>query len=147
MASSYKLFEWHNVCVSWGVLVIFGAHIVLASTDAEADRVFLRNVLGFAAVDAGHGWLIFALPPAEAAIHPAETNSSHELYLMCDNLTTEIATLTRKNLACAQMEKTRWGSICYISLPGGGRIDSTSPNILLLSSSELKLPKQCIHAA
>lgn len=107
--------------------MIFGAHVVLASTDAEADRAFLRDVLGFAAIDAGHGWLIFALPPAEAAIHPAETNSGHELYLMCENLHAEIETLTRKNVTCSTVEEARWGSICYISLPGGGRIGLYQP--------------------
>ncbi|NYF50180.1 VOC family protein [Tunturiibacter gelidoferens] len=66
--------------------MIFGAHVVLYSTDPAADRAFLRDVLGLASVDAGHGWLIFALPPAEVAIHPAEANGRHELYLMCNDL-------------------------------------------------------------
>ena len=65
--------------------MIHGAHVILYSTDAEADRAFFRDVLEYPSVDAGHGWLIFALPPAELAVHPAES-SSHELYLMCDDL-------------------------------------------------------------
>lgn len=64
--------------------MITGTHLILYSTNADADRAFLRGTLGFPHVDAGHGWLIFALPPAEAAIHPAETAGRHELYLMCD---------------------------------------------------------------
>ena len=66
--------------------MISGAHIVLYSKDAEADRAFFRDVLLFPSVDAGHGWLIFALPPAEAAFHPSDRNGPHELYLMCDDL-------------------------------------------------------------
>ena len=66
--------------------MIFGSHVILYSSDAEADRAFFRDILGFDSVDAGHGWLIFALPPAEAAIHPAEGSPSSELYFMCDNL-------------------------------------------------------------
>jgi len=66
--------------------MISGAHVVLYSKDAEADRVFFRDVLGFSAVDAGDGWLIFALPPAEAAIHPSDRNGAQEFYFMCDDL-------------------------------------------------------------
>jgi len=73
--------------------MISGAHIILCSKDAEADRRFFRDVLGFKSVDAGHGWLIFALPPAEAAFHPAEESGAHELYLMCDDVKAEIAAL------------------------------------------------------
>jgi catechol 2,3-dioxygenase-like lactoylglutathione lyase family enzyme len=64
--------------------MISGAHVVVYSKDAEADRAFFRDVLGFKSVDAGHGWLIFALPPAEAAFHPSTENGPHELYFMCD---------------------------------------------------------------
>ena len=73
--------------------MISGAHIVLYSKDAEADRAFFRDLLGFKYVDAGHGWLIFALPPAEAAVHPSGENGAHELYFMCDDLKAEIALL------------------------------------------------------
>jgi catechol 2,3-dioxygenase-like lactoylglutathione lyase family enzyme len=65
--------------------VISGAHVIVYSKDAEADRAFFRDVLGFASVDAGHGWLIFALPPAEAAFHPVEDNERTELYFMCED--------------------------------------------------------------
>ena len=66
--------------------MISGAHVVIYSKDAEADRAFFRDVLGFKSVDAGHGWLIFALPPGEAAFHPSADNGLHELYFMCDGL-------------------------------------------------------------
>ena len=99
--------------------MISGAHFVINSTDAEADRTFFRDVLGFKHVDAGHGWLIFALPPAEAAFHPAEKNGGHALYLMCDDLKAEMAALATKNITCSEVQEARWGSITRIRLPGG----------------------------
>ena len=76
--------------------MIFGAHIVLYSKNADADRAFFRDILGLKSVDAGHGWLIFALPPAEAAFHPSDENGLHELFFMCDDLTAEMASSRRK---------------------------------------------------
>src|SRR5580698_11237637 len=102
--------------------MIFGAHVIVYSKDAEADRAFLRDVLGFASVDAGHGWLIFALPPAEAAVHPAEENNRHELYFMCDDLKAEIAALEKRGVACSAVHEERWGSVTKITLPGGGEL-------------------------
>jgi catechol 2,3-dioxygenase-like lactoylglutathione lyase family enzyme len=107
--------------------MIFGAHVVIFSKDAEADRAFLRETLGLSSVDAGHGWLIFALPPAEAAVHPAEQNGRHELYLMCDDLKAEIAALQAKGVACSKVHEERWGSITNIRLPGGGEIGLYQP--------------------
>jgi hypothetical protein len=107
--------------------MINGAHVIVYSKDAEADRNFLRDMLGFAHVDAGHGWLIFALPPAEAAFHPAEENGRHELYLMCDDLAAEIVTLSAKGVRCSEVHKERWGSITRIQLPGGGLIGLYEP--------------------
>jgi len=114
-----------------------GAHLVLYSTDAEADRAFLRDVLGFAHVDAGHGWLIFALPPAEAALHPAD-DPTHKgepghamlgahLYLMCDDLNAAIATLKSKGAACGPVSKERWGLRATIKLPSGGELGLYQP--------------------
>jgi catechol 2,3-dioxygenase-like lactoylglutathione lyase family enzyme len=107
--------------------MIFGAHVVVYSKDAEADRAFLRNVLGFRSVDAGHGWLIFALPPAKAAVHPAEENEAQELYLMSDDLNAEIAALKKKNVHCSEARQERWGSITKIRLPGGGDLGLYEP--------------------
>jgi catechol 2,3-dioxygenase-like lactoylglutathione lyase family enzyme len=112
--------------------VIFGAHVIIYSKEAEADRAFLADVLGFSSVDAGHGWLIFALPPAEVAVHPAATyaaddKSRHELYLMCNDLETEISTLAAKGVRCSVVQKERWGSIVRILLPGGGEIGLYQP--------------------
>src|SRR5450432_3600622 len=99
--------------------MIFGAHVIIYSKDAEADRAFLREVLGLKSVDAGRGWLIFALPPAEAAVHPAEENDRHELYFMCDDLYAEISALEKKGVRCSEIQEVRWGSITRIPLPGG----------------------------
>ena len=107
--------------------MISGAHIVLYSKNAEADRGFLRDVLGFKSVDAGHGWLIFAFPPSEAAVHPAEQSVAHELYLMCDDLKAEVATLASKSVQCSPIEEQRWGSITTIPLPGGGKLGLYQP--------------------
>jgi catechol 2,3-dioxygenase-like lactoylglutathione lyase family enzyme len=107
--------------------MIDGAHVVIYSKDAEADRAFFRNILGFASVDAGHGWLIFALPAAELALHPAGENDRHEFYLMCDDLKTEMAALRAKGVECAQVMEERWGSITKIRLPGGGEIGLYEP--------------------
>ena len=101
--------------------MIFGSHMVISSKDADADRAFFRDVLGCESVDAGRGWLIFALPPAEAAVHPSEENGTHELYFLCDNLKAEIESLSNKNVECSEVQEARWGSITKMLLPGGGR--------------------------
>jgi catechol 2,3-dioxygenase-like lactoylglutathione lyase family enzyme len=110
--------------------MIFGAHVIIYSKDAAADRAFLRNVLGFASVDAGHGWLIFALPPAEVAVHPAEENERPELYFMCEDLQAEILALAEKGVKTSEVQEARWGSITKIRLPGGGEAGLYQPKHL-----------------
>jgi catechol 2,3-dioxygenase-like lactoylglutathione lyase family enzyme len=105
--------------------MISGAHVIVYSQDADADRIFFRDVLGFRSVDAGHGWLIFALPPAEAAFHPG--GDKHELYFMCDDLAVEMATLAAKGVVCGEVHQERWGSITTVPLPGGGKIGLYQP--------------------
>jgi catechol 2,3-dioxygenase-like lactoylglutathione lyase family enzyme len=107
--------------------MIFGTHIVVYSKNAGADREFLRDVLGFKSVDAGHGWLIFALPPAEAAFHPSNESGVSEFYLMCDDLEAEMASLTEKGVRFSEVQEARWGSITKMSLPGGGQIGLYQP--------------------
>jgi hypothetical protein len=107
--------------------MIFGAHVVVYSKDAEADRVYFRDVLGFPSDDAGHGWLIFVLPPAEAAFHPTEVDGRQELYLMCDDLHSEIAALAKKGVSYSQVEEARWGSITKFRLPGGSEVGLYQP--------------------
>jgi len=107
--------------------MISGVHIVVFSRDAEADRAFFRDVLGFPHVDAGQGWLIFALPPAEAAVHPTEGREAHQLYLQCDNLKAELARLQGQGIECADVQEAPWGNVTYIRLPGGGQIGLYEP--------------------
>jgi catechol 2,3-dioxygenase-like lactoylglutathione lyase family enzyme len=107
--------------------MISGAHVVLYSENPEADRSFFRDILGFAFLDAGHGWLIFALPTAEAAFHSGDANDRHELLLMCDDLKTTMAALRAKGVECSEIVEAPWGSITKIPLPAGGRIGLYEP--------------------
>jgi catechol 2,3-dioxygenase-like lactoylglutathione lyase family enzyme len=109
--------------------MINGAHVIVHSRDAEADRAFFRDVLGFPHVDAGDGWLIFALPPAEVAVHPAGSGpGSHELYLMCDDVQATVAELTTKGVEFAHPVSDRgWGLLCVLRLPGGGEVGLYEP--------------------
>ena len=107
--------------------MISGAHVIVYTKDADADRAFFRDVLGFDAVDAGHGWLIFRLPPAEAALHPSDKNGPHELYFLCDDLKTEMVALARKGVTCSAVHEERWGSITRIRLASGGEIGLYQP--------------------
>ena len=107
--------------------MINGAHVIIYSTDAEKDKAFFRDVLNFGHVDAGHGWLIFKLPPGELAVHPADTGDKHELYLMCDDLKTEIARLTEAGVPCEAPSEQRWGMLTHLMLPGGGRLGLYQP--------------------
>jgi catechol 2,3-dioxygenase-like lactoylglutathione lyase family enzyme len=102
--------------------MISGAHVIAYSKEAVADRAFFRDLLGFRSVDAGHGWLIFALPPGEAAFHPSEKNGPHELYFLCEDLKSEMATLAKKGVTCSAVQEERWGSVTRIPLPGSGSI-------------------------
>ncbi|MCL6674248.1 VOC family protein [Streptomyces panaciradicis] len=108
--------------------MINGAHMVIHSRDAEADRLFLRDVLGWAYVDAGHGWLIFEAPPAEVACHPTDGDPAHELMLMCDDLDTTVAELTRAGVEFTRSaQDARWGRVTTLRLPGGGEIALYEP--------------------
>jgi catechol 2,3-dioxygenase-like lactoylglutathione lyase family enzyme len=108
--------------------MINGAHVILYSRDAEADRAFLRDVLEYRHVDAGDGWLIFKLPPAEVAVHPADGRESHELYLMCDDVEATVKELTAKGVECTQpVTDEGWGLLTRLRLPGGGEIGMYEP--------------------
>ncbi len=107
--------------------MINGAHVVIYSKDADADRDFLREVVGLPHVDVGHGWLIFALPPAEVAVHPAEIGGSHELYFMCDDVDALVAELGAKGVTCSGIEDAGWGRLTQITLPAGGKLGVYEP--------------------
>jgi catechol 2,3-dioxygenase-like lactoylglutathione lyase family enzyme len=108
--------------------MIRGAHVIIYSTDAEADRAFFRDVLEYPFVDAGHGWLIFALPPAELAVHPAETNGKQELFLMCDDVQVFIAQMADRGFACSDVRRESWGLLTSLTLPGGGALRVYEPS-------------------
>jgi catechol 2,3-dioxygenase-like lactoylglutathione lyase family enzyme len=109
--------------------MISGLHAILYSPDADKVRAFLRDVLGFKSVDAGHGWLIFAAPPAELAAHPTEEGEKphHELYLMCDDLKATMSELAGKGVKFGAITEARWGSVTSIHLPGGGELGLYQP--------------------
>lgn len=107
--------------------MIHGAHVIVYSKDAEADRAFFRDVLKYPFADAGHGWLIFALPPAEIAVHPSDKNDVHEVYLMCDDVHALIDEMKKQRVECSPVEEQRWGSITRVTLPGGGKLGIYQP--------------------
>ena len=110
--------------------MISGAHVIIYSKNAEADRAFFRDVLGFTSVDAGHDWLIFALPPAEAAFHPSDVGDACELYFMCSDLKAEMASLAKKGVSCSAPQEPQWGSVTMVRLPGGGQVGLYQPRHL-----------------
>jgi hypothetical protein len=105
-----------------------GAHVIIYSRSAEADRAFLRDQLGLASVDAGEGWLIFKLPPAEIAVHPTETEPKHELYFMCDNLEEALGRLTGAGAAISTPTSDEgWGLLAQVTLPSGSALSLYEP--------------------
>ena len=119
-------------------MAITGVHFLLYSTNPEADRAFLRDVLEFRSVDAGGGWLIFALPPTELGVHPSsgefvQQHADHNLlgtvmYLMCDDLRAAIESFESKNVKYSKVEEAEWGSKTTIVLPSGGEIGLYQPS-------------------
>jgi len=107
--------------------MITGAHAILYSTDADADRAFLRDVLGFPHVDAGEGWLIFRLPPAEVAVHPSDENDAHELFLMTDDVEALVASMAGRGIAATPISEQGWGRLTQVTLPGGGKLGIYQP--------------------
>lgn len=118
--------------------MINGAHILFYSTDPEADRAFLRDVLELRWVDVGHGWLIFGLPPAEAAMHPMEDGASGQVhgghalmqsvvYFMCDDVKATVAWLESRDAHCTEIEEAPWGLKTTIRLPSGGKVGLYQP--------------------
>jgi len=107
--------------------LITGAHAILYSADAEADRTFLKDLLGTRTVDAGGGWLILGLPPAEVAVHPTDGPPAHELYLMCDDVEATVAELAGRGIALDPVTDQGWGLLTAIHLPGGGTLGLYQP--------------------
>ncbi len=107
--------------------MINGAHSIIYSKDPQADREFLRGVLGLPSVDVGEGWLIFGLPPAEVAVHPGDENDVHELYLMCEDVETLVVALKERRVVCSPVLNRGWGLLTHVNLPGGGRLGIYEP--------------------
>jgi catechol 2,3-dioxygenase-like lactoylglutathione lyase family enzyme len=107
--------------------MINGAHVVIYSRNPDADRAFLRDVLGLPHVDVGGGWLIFGLPPAEVAVHPSDRNDAHEFYLMCADINAFIAGATARGVDCDPVKDEGWGLLSRVRLPGGGLLGIYEP--------------------
>lgn len=107
--------------------MIDGSHVIIYSKDSDADRDFFRDVLGYPYADAGHGWLIFALPPAEVAFHPSESGGSHELYLMCDDMQRFLGEMRARGVPVAAPSEQRWGVLTQVTLPSGGKLGVYEP--------------------
>jgi len=107
--------------------MIHGAHVIIFSKNADADRDFFRDVLKYRSVDGGGGWRIFALPPAEVAVHPSDKNDVHQLYLMCDDVHALIADLKKKKIKCSAVHLERWGSLTHVTLPSGSKLGIYQP--------------------
>lgn len=107
--------------------MINGAHIVVYSRDAEADKAFIKDNLKFPYIDAHQGWLIFKLPPSEMAVHPSDENDRSEFFLMTDDLDAEISALKKAGIACEELSQQSWGRVTRVPLPGGGRLGLYQP--------------------
>jgi hypothetical protein len=107
--------------------MITGAHSIIYSTNPEADRAFLRDVLQLTHVDVGDGWLIFGLPPAEVAVHPSQKNDLHEFYFMCDDIEAFGVEMEKKSVTCGPVQDMGWGLLSELTLPGGGKIGVYQP--------------------
>ena len=107
--------------------MLTGAHSIIYSKRPEADRAFLRDVLGLPHVDVGEGWLIFGLPPAEVAVHPSGENDVHEFYLMCEDVEELVTRLKARRVACAPVRDLGWGLLTQVTLPGGGKLGIYQP--------------------
>ncbi|HEY9229796.1 MAG TPA: hypothetical protein VIP11_24305 [Gemmatimonadaceae bacterium] len=107
--------------------MITGVHAIIYSQKADAVRAFFRDVLGRPSVDAGHGWLIFALPPAELGVHPSDDAEVHELYLMCDDLEATIAELTAKGVKTGPVSDQGWGRVTMLTIADGVELGLYQP--------------------
>ena len=107
--------------------MIIGAHSIIYSTNPDADRAFLRDVVKFPHVDVGGGWLIFGLPPAEVAVHPSDKNDVQALYLMCDDIESFVTEMKTQNITCGPVQNQGWGLVTQVALPGGGKLGIYEP--------------------
>ncbi len=107
--------------------MITGAHSIIYSKNADADREFFLKVLKLTNVDVGGGWLIFGLPPAEVAVHPSSNNDAHEFYFMCDDIKAFTDEMTKNKIQCSKIQDQGWGLLTQLTLPGGVKIGVYEP--------------------
>ena len=107
--------------------MINGAHSIIYSSNPEADRAFLRDILKLPGVDVGGGWLIFGLPPAEIAVHPSDSDGVHEVYFMCDDVAAFVAEMEGHGVGCGPVQNQGWGLLTEVTLPGGGKVGVYQP--------------------
>ncbi|HEY3639264.1 MAG TPA: hypothetical protein VGK90_14040 [Rhizomicrobium sp.] len=108
--------------------MIIGAHVMLQSRDEAADRAFLTDVLRLRSVDAGGGFMIFGVPPAEIAIHGSDKNDVHQLYLMCEDIEDFVAEMAERAIAFTPPSFQGWGTMTDVTLPGGGKLGVYQPH-------------------
>ena len=107
--------------------MIIGAHSIIYSRKPEADRAFLRDVLGLPHVDAGEGWLIFGLPPSELAVHPSKRSGAQEFYFLCADVSAFVKAMRGRGSRCDAVQDMSWGRLTYVRLPGGGKVGVYEP--------------------
>lgn len=107
--------------------MIIGSHTLLFTSNPDADRSFFRDVLGLSNVDAGQGFLIFGLPPSELAVHESESNGTHEMYLMCEDVEVFVSSMRERDVEVSDPEDQGWGIVTQLRLPGGGRMGVYQP--------------------
>ncbi len=127
--------------------MITGAHSIIYSTNPEADRVFFRDVLKLPNVDVGEGWLIFALPPFELAVHPSERNNLQELYLLCEDIDVFVQQMRVRGIKTSSVQERNWGRLTEVTLPSGGKLQiyepqHARPKPMVLRSSKSKKAKR-----
>jgi hypothetical protein len=126
--------------------MITGAHSIIYSNDAEADRAFFRDVLELTKVDVGEGWLIFGLPPAEVAVHPSDKNDVHEFYLMCDDVEAFSTEMEKRSVTCGPVQDMGWGLLTQLTLPGGGKLGVYQPRHARPEPMQAKAPSTKLQA-
>ena len=122
--------------------MIIGANAIISSRKPEADRAFLRDVLGLPHVDVGGGWLIFGLPPAELAVHPSKKNDVHEFYFMCADVLAFAAAMKKRRVRCSPIQNLGWGALTRITLPGGGKVGVYQPRHARPEPARPRKPKK-----
>ena len=122
--------------------MLIGAHAIIYSKQPDLDRGFFRDVLNPPNVDVGGGWLIFGMPPAEIAVHPAERGDTHEIYLMCDDIRSFVDEMTRRSIPCEPVQDDGWGLLTYLTFPGGGKLGVYEPRHARPPTPRTQAPKK-----